>query len=114
MDPMAFWIMQALGPVNTAIHNLQRPKKEPQLRSVLCPDHDPGGCDSQSDSGVFAFASLLKRRARSAFLFGGVWSCGSSGDYIDARLGVTLGLSTMAAAAWGNTFRRLGCGCGAK
>ncbi|CAJ1429562.1 unnamed protein product [Effrenium voratum] len=27
-----------------------------------------------------------------------------AGDYIDARLGVTLGLSTMAAAAWGNTF----------
>jgi len=27
-----------------------------------------------------------------------------AGDYIDAKLGVTLGLSTMAAAAWGNTF----------
>eukprot|EP00439_Symbiodinium_sp_Y106_P077632 s7_g16.t1 len=27
-----------------------------------------------------------------------------AGDYIDARLGLTLGLSTMAAAAWGNTF----------
>ncbi|CAE7227286.1 TMEM65, partial [Symbiodinium natans] len=27
-----------------------------------------------------------------------------AGDYIDAKLGLTLGLSTMAAAAWGNTF----------
>lgn len=28
------------------------------------------------------------------------------GDYIDAKLGLAMGLSTMAAAAWGNTFRR--------
>lgn len=27
-----------------------------------------------------------------------------AGDYIDAKLGVAMGLSTMAAAAWGNTF----------
>lgn len=27
-----------------------------------------------------------------------------AGDYIDAKLGLAMGLSTMAAAAWGNTF----------